>query len=150
MNTLEGGHDLDARIAEKVMGWKRMRWCDWQHDSRESLTYAWHDADGNIVAHAQEMECEECGKDAKFWCPSTDIAAAWTVMTNVNDKYTCMCTFTIDKNGQTCCVFTPIRNFYQESSYKIMDNPHVVRANTVELAICRAALQFCVQPEPVP
>ena len=82
---MEPGRELDALVAEKVMGWRRMRWMDYHapsrgcsgEDQRVSLTYSWHDANGEMTENVEDMSSDE--GDNPPWSPSTDIAAAWPV-----------------------------------------------------------------------
>ena len=82
---LPAGPALDALMAEKVMGWRRMRWMDYHapsrgcsgEDRRVSFTYSWHDADGEMTENVEDMS--DCDGDSPVWSPSTDIGAAWPV-----------------------------------------------------------------------
>ena len=83
---MKAGRELDALVAEKVMGWKRMRWIDFHsvergfrgEDLRKSLTYSWHNADGCMTENAKDMD--DYYNPSYAWSPFTDIAAAWEVV----------------------------------------------------------------------
>lgn len=70
--------ELDAWIAEHVMGWKRMTWH--QHfktrglPNGKELTSYWHNKDGSIAADFCG-ECD-CGKVDTSFKPTTDPAAS--------------------------------------------------------------------------
>jgi hypothetical protein len=59
---LPAGQELDALIAERVMGWHVERYATYGAPSDH-----WHDATGSRVASSD-------------WSPSTDIAAAWQIV----------------------------------------------------------------------
>jgi len=84
MTTHNHGTELDALVAETVMGWKRMRWKDFQSDTRESLTYSWHDSDGKMTENAED--CDDYYSPSFAWSPSTDIEAAWQVVERLWDE----------------------------------------------------------------
>ena len=60
---LEAGAELDALVAEKVMGWRRV-------DSHDDPTlYIWRTLRGDVSPH--------------YWKPSTDMTAAWQVVERI-------------------------------------------------------------------
>lgn len=70
MSELPAGRELDALVAEKVMGW---------HRTSDSLgNERWADANGR--QHRYVNRVEHGGEPAMFWCPSLSIAAAWEVV----------------------------------------------------------------------
>lgn len=79
------GRELDALVAEKVMGWRRMTWTEYNTltqscSNSERLTYAWHDASGKMLDQVAETLKGVDEPDDLAWSPSTDIAAAWEVV----------------------------------------------------------------------
>ena len=84
---LEAGRELDALIAERVMGWRRLTYFEHYgpkfHDnprSRAQLTRNWHDSTGKAVAAAEDThEMYEPGGEDE-WSPSTVIGDAWQVL----------------------------------------------------------------------
>lgn len=65
---MEAGRELDALVAEKVMGWSRFVQADNTYIGL-SVIYGWNDAQGRYK-----------GMDGNVSHYSTDIAAAWTVV----------------------------------------------------------------------
>ena len=138
---LPAGRELDALVAEKVMGWKRRRIVEcypgmvgvplddprlddywWTSDNRPTNEIA-RDEGGGAVG-----ECNECGKVYGAGSPSTDIAAAWTVVEKLRgcDQW--------PEIGATG------RSWYCEFE----GEPGVIVegfGDTAPLAICRAALK---------
>jgi len=61
---MKAGRELDALVAEKVMGWKKVKWLG---------DYDWRDKDG------------EQPYTVRAWNPSTDIVAAWQVVEKMEE-----------------------------------------------------------------
>jgi hypothetical protein len=79
------GRELDAVVAEKVMGWKRMSYHQTQptnkyYMDRHELTSYWYDKDGREVFLAEPSDCIDCGSDFPAWSPSARIDHAWMVV----------------------------------------------------------------------
>lgn len=133
----QAGREMDARVAEKVMGWKRVRWCDWQTDTRTSFTYSWHDAVTGKMTELAE-DCDDYYNPKGSWSPSTDIEAAWEVVTALERKSLFL---TLSRNQ------IPNDANGQQSKWDVLlwDNgkqvAHNATADTAPLAICKAALK---------
>lgn len=128
---MQAGRELDAMVAEKVMGWKRMRWCDWKQDERTSLTYSWHDVDGKMVKLAENSDDYEDPRPA--WSPSTSIADAWEVVEKLSGREKLPMRVQIDNGYDKPWVVTI-------SSWKTGQEWHG-ESESLPLAICRAALK---------
>lgn len=112
---MEAGRELDALVAEKVMGWTKRISAD--HTGSEikvlrnmGIIYAWKDA-----------ERKERGLDVPAY--STDIAAAWQVAEMMRGL-----DFRLNKDGDWVCCFGGTVAFCGES-------------DTAPHAICLAALK---------
>lgn len=84
-NELKAGRDLDALIAEKVMGWQvfKRKWSENAIDKPE-LRSTWAilpDGSEKFLFHAPNIYS---GREP--WSPSTDIAAAFTVVERFTGK----------------------------------------------------------------
>ena len=112
IDKLEAGPELDALVAEKVMGWRMIR-----NDPLLSHT-GWIDGDGR--------------KRTRYDPPpySTDIAAAWEVL----EKFPW---FRIDNRGD----YEGNQAFMVELSDDAKNLSGKMWAPTAPLAICRAALR---------
>lgn len=64
------GRELDAAVAERVMGW-------WLCDDDGT----WRGSDGSAIGGSGAFQAFE-----EEWSPSTDIAAAWLVVSAMADK----------------------------------------------------------------
>ena len=131
VDKLEAGRELDALIAEKVMGWQTEP-----------------NPDGSLSVFNQAVEyiyligCEEGYPDcAPPWWPSTDIAAAWEARTKVVDSTGAVMEL-MDYGG-------PKDDFERYACTFLKERPNSGGlewgasgwANTVTLAICRAVLK---------
>ena len=116
MDQLEAGRELDALVAEKVMGWriKGKDWVDEHGRYQGAVETYWVIADGG---------------PSKGWHPSTDIAAAWLVVEKLGWQYV----FRLgNRDDKWWCVLSV------EPDWQLSDN--CAEAPTAPLAICRAAL----------
>lgn len=144
VSALPAGRELDALVAERVMGWTRL-------DVRPSC---W--------PPAVSLTCIELGPRfgttvppyaGPWWLPpgvtaergpvngvgfpeySTDIAAAWTVLETVQRRSACLASVTKFRDGAHGCIVESNRDgerLGKETAY--------ARADTAPLAICRTAL----------
>ena len=113
MTEYKAGRELDALIAEKAMGWKRLESnfenCDWFTDNE-----------------GVERFCRDTyqGYNCSQFCPSQLIADAWLVL----DEFFC---FNVGTDGMIylCAVYTEPKKKYLAS------------VATAPLAICLAALK---------
>ncbi len=112
---LVASRELDALVAERVMGWKK-----WVPARPESLpitslaTPCWEDTDGRVIAQHS-------------WNPSTEISAAWEVVEKLKQR---------DKDNT---FFLEIE-FYNNAWNCQIGGSVEASAPTAPLAICRAAL----------
>ena len=79
MTTLEPGPELDALVAEKVMGWEVTRRDHPMLEGGEQVIHA-KDADGALRAVIWDIANYP---RSLWWHPSTDITAAWEVVEKV-------------------------------------------------------------------
>ena len=138
------GRDLDAQVAEKVMGWQRMSWKayhdleraagrireDWE-DERPTLTYSWHDQSGAMTEQAEDMD-EENG-----WHPSEDIAAAWEVVEKLHAQGMRGMALHTEDDGWRFTIQHPTKGSCGHDHWE--NNEGI--ADTAPLAICLAALK---------
>lgn len=115
---MPAGEELDALVAKKVMGW-----------SAEHVQLAKYRLLGVLWA------CSECAVKGIPDLPrySTDIAAAWEVALVVSERHK-----------------APIFSIHRAGPKKFLADLHgeetlVVSAETMPLAVCRAALMLTVQ-----
>ncbi len=131
---LPAGQDLDALIAEMVMGWHRpnnaRRWCVLQEGPRLGSGQVTEESQTLPVAVRHENE----------WHPSTDIAHAFEVVRKLaenlpEDRSYCHFDLMGPSNRKPIsdwlCSFTPYLGF---------DEGYYAEGETASLAICRAAL----------
>jgi hypothetical protein len=122
------GRQLDALVAEKVMGWK----CD--NVAHESTEVRWIGDKTEVQHSGWENKCEGFGSLCPAHLPyySTDIAAAWDVVEKLSRD---VCTVEIKSHrrtmGWTCFTRMP-------SDEGI--SPIRIQATTAPHAICLAAL----------
>lgn len=71
MTESTAGRELDALIAEKVMGWKLSK----QQVSADAWDDVWRNEDNRLMAYCRK------------WKPSIDISAAWRVVEKLKEGY---------------------------------------------------------------
>jgi hypothetical protein len=115
---MDAGRELDALVAEKVMGWKP--------HFRNTAFYVKAEDEGKVMDHHCMLISE--------WHPSTDIAAAWRVVEHM-----------IDHNpfghGWWEMAYRPHDTNRGATVNFVGDPRYVEYASTVPLAICLAALK---------
>ena len=117
MSELNAGHELDALIAEKVMGFAVKLW-----------------------PHTDRLFVAERGNGTQILLPaySTDIAAAWEVVEKLGERFHARLLTPFIRSGDNhyWCGFTPLgmTGFNGRPDYEAV-------AETAPLAICRAALK---------
>lgn len=104
---MEAGRELDALVAEKVMGWRRMTEGEVHPGARFDIVYPaaakagfdrtrlsdwWFDAvrrdeNGDAVSTHPVEEIVDYGYTIPAFSPSTDIAAAWEVVKKLDPKW---------------------------------------------------------------
>lgn len=99
------GRELDALVAQRVMGWRRMSYHQTQptniyYADRHELTWKWYDNGGKEVFIAEPSDCIDCGTDFLPFSPSTSIADAWLVVEKMtNGDFTVMHSYGTWKAG---------------------------------------------------
>ena len=83
MTTLEPGPELDALVAEKVMGWEVTRRDHPMLEGGEQVIHA-KDADGALRAVIWDIANYP---RSLWWNPSADIKAAWEVVERFQDTW---------------------------------------------------------------
>ena len=134
MNELSAGRELDALIAEKVMGW------EYAQSSPDPAKYFCKEYGNNagwwyrpsMTPGVKHWGCATCSPPPEY---STDIAAAWEVVEKLApDLYV---TIEDERHNSERFVSCWFRG-------DLWDNPnaeYLAQAGTVPLAICRAALK---------
>jgi hypothetical protein len=119
MDTIKAGPDLDALVAEKVMGWKP-----------DPDNFFWL-GKGTTNQRVTSSDCFDCGTEFPAWTPSTSIADAWEVMEKICQGKEDTYRFEIVKQG----------HLYWVSIWDDGFSDGDVGADTAPLAICLAALK---------
>jgi hypothetical protein len=115
---MPAGREMDALIAEKVMGWTL-------GEPHEIHGWMMH---GMVTVRDWVGSTNDAGiTHIEKWSPSTDIAAAWEVVEKLGDKFDEL------ERGDG-------GEFWMCVVYPDGFIPCVARAETAPLAICRAAL----------
>src|SRR5262245_9196319 len=135
IDKLEPGRELDALIAEKVMGWKwyvgvanlgsgpKYRYLD-EPNEWNPLRPEWDGVTEMPIGHP-------AAQDSRFPYYSDDISAAWLVVEKLTT--TTKQWFHYEQSSTTCTAI------FQNDAYEGWDA--CSEADTVPLAICRAALK---------
>lgn len=131
--------EIDALVAEKVMGWKRMTYAEAHPETpaykdRKEFTGHWHSNEWDEllhefknVAYAEDCDDHYCPEEA--WSPSTDISAAWEVVEKMRNRDSVFTLWDdLDDEYYYCAFNTPKYHFE-------------VGAETMPKAICLAALK---------
>lgn len=122
---MNAGRELDALVAEKVMGWTEVRPCP-DEDMREYGEDLWGRPPGGPL-NSQNVSAY-----------STDIAAAWEVVDNISQRENVEAvSLTITVDGTACRVLLRDKNA-----------PVRVYEDTAPRAICLAALAAVGHPVP--
>jgi len=142
-DTMKAGREMDALIAEKVMGWKDIR-CD----QGGNLPYGVPDDDFNsdVDEHKKHGNCGFPMEYHREPIPmySHDISAAWEVVEKMTSEGACPAIIN-DDNGHWAMALDGMQNCVDGS--ETMDvattffAPKSLWCDTVPLAICRAALK---------
>ena len=112
---MQAGPELNVLVAEKVMGWN-LRSDRWYDGERETL---WR------------TDASYFRGDWEFWNPSQDIVAAQEVMEKLKEYH-----WNIE--------WSPVMKVWETEPWPSIgwhENEFFVRADTLPLAICRAALK---------
>lgn len=147
MNELKAGRELDALVAEKVMGW--VHYGNWWHDPKQK-------DDSGLVKNGMKMMCRKDDikpthnddGDNIGWHPSSDISDAWEVV----EKFKNVDGFIVsvdwcphhEESPRWFCEIVEMKNG------KWTDKFWRDWADTAPLAICLAALKAVgYEPEPL-
>jgi hypothetical protein len=117
----EAGQEMDALIAERVMGWGVNR-ADGRH---------WH----TVGTQPRRLIGRDCCAEkyaGGAWCPSTDIAAASQVVERVREQ------------GYEAQMWSSKAGW--RARFQNDESLHTASATTAPLAICRAALLVLATP----
>lgn len=100
MADLKAGRELDALIAKKVMGWRRMTYAERYaprnpgshgYGADRRLTGFWHSSEldslGIYAEVARAEYCDDYYEPSEAWSPSTLIEDAWWVVDAIRHKY---------------------------------------------------------------
>lgn len=123
MTDLKPGPELDALVAEKVMGWKRLEspsgdYAPWEDDKGKRRN-TW------VAARSFAGLLE--------WSPSTDIAAAWEVVEKLNESVLFVTVELKPGSGaRALCQIIDISKQLRSIHY----------GESAPEAICRAALEY--------
>lgn len=114
---LQAGRELDALVAEKVMGWRR------------HPTDRWHDGERELDRdHAVEGGGGDYYHPDEPWSPSTEIAAAWEVVEKMREHFSRWLGFT---NALREEVSTELKNGQLVSHdfvWRLVKPEHICRA----------------------
>ena len=134
------GRDLDAAVAEKVMGWCVVQAGEeeWLEKAEENgATYPiwhWWPEGGTGLYRTDDLNHE-------VWSPAYCIAAAWEVLEKIRIDRDRIVKVEASRDGSyTCAIGTRYRTNWMEGVRAM--------AETAPLAICRAALR-CVGKETI-
>lgn len=137
MSELKAGRELDALVAEKVMGWRPMQGgVSMEIGEKDDL---WEDGSRKWYGKDGDPRPMRLLPSPKF---STDIAAAWLVVEKLiarGDEFT-LERISLDKVWRAKVYpFTKDKG-WAGGGYFTSSNDVAVNAKTAPLAICRAAL----------
>lgn len=137
--TETAGHLLDMIVAEKIMGWKWMRFYDLDYQSPDGpLCRSLIAPDDRWLEPPKYVECDLSKKrerdlPTRYHGPefSTDMAAAWTVVEMLMEE------------GRVFSVIKAdgLRDKKSDRFTVVIDGEPRVDAKTAQLAICLAALK---------
>jgi hypothetical protein len=129
---VSAGRELDALVAEKVMGWVYREYWGQLVPSEHLDAPMWsewaQDKSGDVCRHPINRMPNIPYRGDKPWIPeySTDISAAWEVVEK-NKEYWFFLMYSADMKQWWC-------------EYRVNKQKGRVTADTAPLAICRAAL----------
>ena len=140
VDKMEAGRELDALVAEKVMGWKwpddRCPICGWKYEVSVDK--------GCVPDNCSLRPAPEIRECDKYGAYSTDIAAAWKVVEKLVNSGWCV-GLLFDDNGHWALATDGTQNV------PLGDGPEDIATtffiekelwcDTAPLAICRAALK---------
>ena len=115
---MKAGRELDALIAEKVMGWKA---------THKDERHLWFN-EGKPSPPTRFCAEEDFGDNPFWWSPSRSIADAWLVVEKLGKRF----------DVSRCRAYQEIEAWFWEASFH---NGPDAQAATVPLAICLAALK---------
>ena len=138
IDSMPAGREMDALVAEQVMGWKIVQGSEW-NPSREAMDQipyephlvCWMDGTLNLYrpldnpVHGWSMQ--------EDWYPSSDIAAAWMVVEKISLLH----------NWDLCPIEWKSNYSIHTVCFVIYDSTtsYTGKGSTAPLAICRAALK---------
>lgn len=122
---MQPGRELDALVAEKVMGWTKFV----QYKGAEWRVGEEYIDNGDCICIPVSIH------RADEWRPSNRIQDAWTVVEKLSERFQFWLEFYREDKGPWCAVFFEKRDSYGEV------NSHGADAETAPHAICLAALK---------
>lgn len=126
---MQAGRELDALVAEKVMGWSLNAHGEWLN-SDQSFT-GWH------TNESKYDPCHNCGR-SNLWHPSTSIEAAWEVVEKMGGVFRMSTTL----GGQYRVTFSDVTVDSYSEEYDVgRKYDKEALADTAPHAICLAALK---------
>jgi hypothetical protein len=118
---MNAGRELDALVAEKVMGWRRHPTNQWND--------RWHDGDRELDAdHAIEGEGGDYYHPDKAWEPSTDIAAAWEVVEEMRVLFSRWLRFTQALQADVSRASGALGTVTHDCVWRLVKPEHICRA----------------------
>ena len=131
IDEMQAGPDLDALVAEKVMGWTEV--------VSDGL-YCWRDIEadeGTGKFARQENVAGYPVEDIEAWSASTDIAAAWQAIIKIKESHqVCFALEDYQFDG---------KHWQALFKGKFDEKLYYAFADTAYLAICRAALKAVLE-----
>jgi len=119
---VKAGRELDALIAEKVMGWTPC-----YHD--DDVVVAWRDENGYEKFFTDPTQSDN------EWSPSTDMNDAWVVVERLRESKT----FSLHDIWDEEDIIMFNATFQHNDTYHVVN--YESYANTAPLAICLASLK---------
>lgn len=133
MDELQPGRELDAMIAERVMGWPHIG---------ETDAFRLFTSYGGVIFDGVP-EKFTIGSIPHRWEPSTDIAAAWDAVERVQSELR-----EVGSRGGICDVRLTVHRYGPEGDYRVAFSKHPMRrlyaaawSKSLPHAICLAALK---------
>lgn len=155
MSELQPGRELDAMVAERVMGWRWMKWAAVTDDPLSALVPPaeiynrrhWRPSDVSAERYYDWDTIGWTDKADKFHSGfprySTDIAAAWDVAEKMQSELR-----EVGSRGGICDVRLTVHRYGPDGAYRVVFSKHPMRrlyaaawSKSLPHAICLAALK---------